>query len=180
MKKKIFKPQDNYHALLLLPWLLISLPFELVLITDYELTLLVIVLCMNIIPTAVFVLVRSFYRIKYVVDDNYIVKFRGKKIVFKIKTEDVEAVFVKKGKWYAIFFVLLSMLCGVEPKDKVFTNISVVFKRCEIIRKEKGEMFGESLKPEEYDDFFEKNDVMSLRKCIRICEIIKKAPIYIK
>ena len=180
-RKKVFKALDVVHCFYWFLFLVIFIPFDLTLIfTPFDLSLLITVLCMNGIPTLIFILVRVFYNVKYIIDERYLVKYKGKKIVFKISIQDVETVFIRKAKWYAFFPFVLALVCGDIPKGKSLTCLSLVYQNCEIVKEEKREIKRPSLKNETYRSFFEHSEFFSLRKCKKICKKMGNDPIFVK
>ena len=67
----------------------------------------------------------------------------------------------------------------MEPESNHMTNISLVFSNCEILKKEKAEIVGTSLKTKDYNDFFEISDVISLRKAIKLCKCLNISPTFV-
>ncbi len=179
-KKYIFKPLDNIFLCYLFPFLLFFLPVDIALFgPHFEINILLIVLITNTVSISVYLLARLIYPIRYEVDSASIVKYRYKKVIFKIQISDIEAIFIKKGKWYSFFPSILCAALGGMPDDTKMTNLSIVFKKCDILKAEKREFIGLSLKQEGYKDHFEMNEVLSLRKCRKICKKTGHKPIFV-
>ena len=56
------------------------------------------------------------------------------------------------------------------------TNFSIVFKECDVLKKEDHDIPTLSLKPEELKDCFEHNEILSFRKCMKICKVMGIEP----
>ena len=177
--KLTLKPLDNYHTHYLFLALIIFVPFDILLLTVFDYMLLWVVLIMNILPFSVFLLIRILYRAKYSIDDICLTKYRGDDIVFCIKNNDIQKIFIKKGKWYSFLQFSFLVALGSSPDEQIMTNISILFKNCEVLKTEKRETLGASLKTAEYEAFFEWNEIMSLKKCVRICKKIGVEPIFV-
>ena len=97
MKKYVFKPLDQIHAYVLVLFLCIMPPLGLMsLFLRHDQRWLITVMVMYGVEFLVFLCVRLFYSVRYVVDDSYLVKYCGKKIVFKVKKSDIKKVYIKK------------------------------------------------------------------------------------
>jgi len=84
-------------------------------------------LFINILPLLVYLLERIFCKYKYVIDERYIIKYKGKKILFKINKEDVKKIIINKTN---IFKQLIFVLDSTASKHnaKLLTNISFSLK----------------------------------------------------
>ena len=181
-KKLVIKPGDNFcFHMLLLCMFVMFFTFDMIAILTREVSAINTTLIAHAVVFCLFALIRIFYWGKYVIDDSYMSKYMGKKLVFKIKISDVEKIFIRKNKWYSFFrFVFFFMLESV-PNGKGLTCISFVFKHCEKIKKVSGEHnYDISLKPDSYNEYFERCDVMSLAKCKKLCKKLNIEPIYVK
>ena len=128
---------------------------------------------------------RILYRIKYIIDDEYLTAYQGKKIFLKIKKSDIEYVCVKKGHWYDIFlfdfFSFLGVLAlSLDFFSDEFSNISFVYKKFEIKEKRKVEILRRAIRPEELKDWHETVEIFSYRQSKKICKLLGKEPIIVK
>ena len=177
IKQTTFKPLDNYHLHWLFSGFLVSLPFNLLLITDISnLSLLITVAIMDTIILFSYIITRMVYPAKYVIEDGYLTKYRSRKKVFQIKLTDIEFVYIKRGKWYSCFVFFIKVVLGTISDESHMAGISILFHRCEVIKKEHRETFASSLKGDDYPDMFEQCDIMSVKKCKKLCDIIGITP----
>ena len=176
-KKYVFKPDDQLHTLYWFTWLIVFIPFDLGLIfMPFRLGLLIAVLCMNGIPTLTFLLVRLLYNIRYVIDEHYLIKYKGKEIVFKVPIGDLDAVSIQKAK-----FPLLKLWYRVTPyghtEEKDLTCLYFVSRKCEVLKQEAKENAYESISNRSTPSFFRQREFFSFHKCKRICRALGMKPI---
>lgn len=179
MKKYTFKPLGQIHAYVLVIFVLIMPPFGVILLfPPYDRQLLIAAAVMYGVEILTFLCVRLFYSVKYVVDDIYIVKYRGNKIAFKIKKADIKKVYIKKSRWFSFFGFVYDLICGHFIKTHG-TCISFVFARCETIKKENYEIPRMSLKQDEDKELFEVCEILSSKKCLTLCKKLSITPIFV-
>ena len=133
---------------------------------------------------ALYFVSRIFYRIKYIIDDEYLTAYQGKKVFFKIKKSDIEYVYVKKGHWYDTFtfdltFVLIGFLGGTDISNESFSNTSFIFKEYEILFRPKTEIWRVSLNFQDRSIFMEMPELFSYRQGKKICKILGIEPIIV-
>ena len=119
-----------------------------------------------------YILIRRLYNISYVIDEEYIFKKRGKKVVFKIKIADLQAIYVKKAKWHSYFEFLIDAFVNEGAKHAHSSSISFIYHNCDVVASETLELSRESLKDQKYRNAFERNEIFSYRQCKKICEAI--------
>ncbi len=180
--KKSFKPTCKIHF----SYVFIYVGLVIFLIFDLRLILfgnLVAFLIAHIAQTIAFILIRIFYKVKYEIDDEYLTQYYGKEITFKIKKSDIEEVYVKKSRWFNVFYVFFSasLSLGSDPIDNIYgSNISFAFHTWETIRQPKTKSLRISLKPEDKKGSFEVSDFFSYRQSKKICKLLGKEPIMVK
>lgn len=179
-KKQIIKPRDNYHTYFLFLAFLVFLPFDLVLLFGFDMLLFKIVLIANSIFIGILAVGRIVYPVKFVFDGEALTKYNGKKIVYKIKLENIEAVFIQKGKKRSFIVFIFQTLCQLKPDGDYMTSISFVFNSYDIKGEAKNTEPYLSLKPKEYNRFYERCDILSFRKCKRLCKFMKITPVILE
>ena len=125
---------------------------------------------------------RLFCNIRYTADSEYLVKTKGKKTVFRIPVKNIIKIYIGRDSRFAYFSFFLA--AAFEPtgfKKTHGTNISIIFKECEILKKENHYATSYhipklSLKPSEYSECFEHSEILSLKKCMKICKIMGIEP----
>lgn len=173
-----FKPLNNIHMLYLIFTLLIFTPFDITLLFHYSPSLLITVVLMNMLPLAIFAIVRMFFNTKYVVDDDYVIKYHGKKIVLKIKISDVNGIYIKKAKWFSFFTFIYEAICSpfTQPHG---TSFSLVFEKCDVIYPLKQEIPRKSLISNNQKDLLEYCEILSFRRCKKLCKKLQIVPILV-
>lgn len=175
-----FKPLDNVHIAVVAVYflffcVLLDIAF---LMSDFSVDFFITVLIVNLFPWIVFISARILYRTKYVIDDEYFTKYKGKTILFRIRICDIKSVYIKKRTWYA-FFAFLIGIFGLVFITKYMTNISMVFKTCDITSKDDHEITRLSLKPQEDKDCFELCEIVSYHRCMQLCKVLKIEPTFV-
>ena len=176
MKKKHeykFKPFDNAYFFIF--GMLYIFPigfFDILAIICRNDALSSVCLIMTILTILAHIFVRIFYHYKYIIDETYLTKYKGKKVIFKVKKSDIKIILVKKAKLSNYIKLFISLVAHYNITSLNITNMSFLFNDCEIIQ-DYGDidMKRESLKGNEYSDYKEYIEILSYRK---IKKIIKK------
>jgi hypothetical protein len=130
---------------------------------------------------ALYFVSRIFYRIKYIIDDEYLTAYQGKKIFFKIKKSDIVYVYVKKGHWYDILIFIFMTMFEQTLFVECCSSISFMFKDCEEIITIKRDGFERiSLVPKEKSNFYEMPEYFSYNQSKKICKLLEIEPIIAK
>ena len=173
----IFKPLDNFHLHFLCVSLFVFIPFDICLfIAPFEVSLLITVLLMNFIPILVYTFIRFFYNIRYVVDDAYVIKYRKNKVVLKIRRDDLDEIYIQKGgmKFFGQFFI--SIIFNTGFSKPFCTTMSFTFRNYDVIAAYNNV---EIPRPSIKDDssMFEYVEILSYRRCMRLCKYLNIEPI---
>lgn len=140
-----------------------------------------IALVLNIIFIILIILHYVFYPVKYVVDDTYLIKYRRKNIVFKIKISDLQKVYIWKPSFTKTLSLVLDIFTVAYNITPNFTIISFLFSDCEIDQNDKETEASKcSLKQKEDGYLCEKNESFSIRRCRKLCKALKIVPEYVK
>ena len=178
MKKNqyIFKPLDNIHAFYMLIFLIVFGFVNIVpILTSLEVFEYIIILSFNAVIALGYFLTRFFFPVKYVIKDDYLIKYSGKNILFKIRIGDIKEVHIKKAGFLDFFHFLYEFVCGSFTKTHG-TCISIAFEHCEIQEEEKHEIPRMPLLEDNYKHLQEIVEIFSYRKCIRLCEKMEIKP----
>lgn len=180
-KQKTIKPLDNFHLHFLFSGFLVVLPLNLLLLTGVEdyLALFVTIMIIDLVILLVYIITRIIYPAKYEIKDGYLTKYRSKKKIFQIKVQDIEAIYIKRGKWYSLLVFFIQTIFATLAEEDTMSSFSIVFKRCEIIKTEKRDTVSPSLKGNSCPDMFEHCDIMSVRKCKKLCKMIGVIPRFV-
>ena len=165
--KHVFKPLDNYHQFLVLGFRSILFFLDLVfLINPSDVFLIYAILIYDFMTVFFYILARLICRERYVIDNEYLTKYRGKKVLFKIRKSDIQQVIARRTRWYAPISCLLALYFVTE----LFTNVSIVFKNCEILKQDQSDLKGDYLY--HGSDCYEWREVMSYHKGKKLCKLI--------
>ena len=175
------KPMSEVHFYIMITCLYLPFfPLEIYAIFGDEKMLQAIMITYVLIVITAYVLYRFFYNVRYTVNSEYLVKTKDKKIVFKIPVEKILGIYIKRASKLGYFpFVLDWIISGSsisKYKKTHGTNFSIVFKECDVLKKEDHDVPCLSLKPEELKDCFEHNEILSFRKCMKICKVMGIEP----
>lgn len=178
------KPWSEIHLYLLLCYLsLLFIPLcPLAILGFFWTPLLIFNAIYTIVMIMLYTLWRLFCNIRYTADSEYLVKTKGKKIVFKIPVKKIIEIYIGRDSKFAYFSFLLA--AAFEPTGFAKThgtNISIIFRECDILIKEENCVTSYhipklSLKPEELNHCFEHNEILSFRKCMKICKVMGIEP----
>ena len=173
------KPMSEVHFYIMITCLYLPFfPLEIYAIFGDEKMLQATMITYVLIVITAYVLYRFFYNVRYAVNSEYLVKTKDKKIVFKIPVEKILGIYMKRASKLGYFpFVLDWITSGSSISTKTHgTNFSIVFKECDVLKKEDHDVPCLSLKPEELKDCFEHNEILSFRKCMKICKVMGIEP----
>ena len=183
--KTIIKPCDSIDIYMLLFGLSVWLPFDITCaLTGFEKTFLLLCVVYNAIVIMTFIFARIFYRTKYIIENDCLTKKRKGNIVFSINSNDIEAIFIKKAKWYDYFYFVfdgfLNEFCFNLMKSHG-SAISIIFYRCNAIKEEYSflDMKRKSLKPDSYCNAFEHSEIMSYAKCVKLAKKLNIKPVFV-
>lgn len=178
-KKYSFKPLDNIHFFYLLLGLAVLIFFDVVLIVvPFELSIFMVIMSLNCIPVIGFVLARVFYNVRYEIEGDVLSKYRGRELVFQIKKEDIEEIYIKKAK--AIDFFGFSYQAILGPFTKPYgTRISIAYYNCGITKQETQEIPRGSLVQDNYKRVNELCEIMSYARSLKLCKMLDISPVFI-
>ena len=171
-----FKPLDNVRNVLfsfLMP--LFSTPFIILLIVIIkepekgEGVAILVALVMLVLPWLVWLASWLFYPFFYVVDEEYLTKYKKEKVVFRVKIADIQAIFINKVRWTYYFKAFLDCLFFYIIRTP--TSISFVFQQCEVLtayKQKNMEVIRNSLKDEKFKHCFEYVEILSYKKAKKI------------
>ena len=178
--KKCFKPLDNIFVFHWLYWVILVFPLDLaMLLLDFEKTITITVLVANLSITLAVGISRLIYRDHYEITDDYMIKYHGKNVVFKVKRGEIKQVLIKKASWYAPFSHAWAIWAG--PLDKPHgSSISFVYESCDIRVEQKVDIPRAPLNPNKNKNLQEHVEICSLRRCKEICNYLKMSPVFIE
>ena len=174
-----------FVLVMLLFGLSVWLPFDITCaLTGFEKTFLLVCVVYNAIAIMSFIFVRIFYRTKYIIENDCLTKKLKGNIVFSINSNDIEAIFIKKAKWYDYFyFAFDSFLNGgsLHLMQSHGSAISIIFYRCNAIKKEYSffDLKRKSIKPDSYCNAFEHSEIMSYAKCVKLARKLNIKPVFV-
>lgn len=98
--------------------------FIIVSLDKFDIEFFITCILINIIPFLVYIIVRVFYPYKYVINDEYLVKYKKNKIIFKIKIKDIKYIVVKKVNIFNYFKFIISLISYYNLSTSNVTTMS--------------------------------------------------------
>ena len=179
-KFKPLKAIQNYIFSLALPLLLLT---NLILIFSPDLDPEVqrVFLLNDLHFIIAYLLGRLLYPVRYTIDKEGVTVYDRKRLVLKLKREQISKVYVRKERWGG-FFKFLFELINSRTIYPHCTSISFCFSESEVCRQRicsiqrKRLMTSLDFKNElcEFNDFF------TYRECMKICKILGIEPIFVE
>ena len=102
-------------------------------LADFDIGFFITCTIITAIPFLVYMFVRFFYPYKYIIDDEYFLKYNRKKIVFKIKIQDIKYIVIKKTNVLNFFKFIISLISGYNLLTSNVTTMSIIYEKCEIL-----------------------------------------------
>lgn len=184
------KPRGEYHTYFLVTFLILPVLLDVAFVIEGETIGIKGLLIYRLSIIAIYISVRLFlYNVKFTVNSECLTKTKGRKIIFKADVKDIVAVFIKKTSKFNIFkfwgCFLLSFIFQ-DPDIVVYTSargtyISIVYKEAYDCSKGKGadRLSQISLKPETMKYCFEHSEILSFRKCMKMCKVMGIEPQFV-
>lgn len=125
------------------------------------------------IPLLVYMFVRIFYSYKYIIDDEYLIKYKKNKIILKIKIKDIKYIIIKKANIIHFLKFIISLISGYNLSTSNVTTMSILFEKCEILNDSNNKEFKrneviENKEPNEKEYV----EILPYRKIKKICKIM--------
>ena len=176
----LFKPLGEYHLKMLSLSLIPIIPLDIgcVLVCLKRLSIEYIITCivLTIVPFLIFIVARLVYPKKYIIDTEYLTKYCGNNITFKIKKSDIKAIIIKRSKPVDYFKFLFDILTGY-PVNPHSCCISFLYINNETRIEEKTELIVPSLQSNT-SEFNEYTDFIPYSVCKKICALLNITPSY--
>ena len=172
------KPLSSLYYYRLIALLTFPLLYDILLLcTPFNIVLFMAAAIYYTVVLLVFFFIRLFYLERYEVDEEYIKKYIGTRILFKLKRTDLLKVYIKRAPWYDYWFYLYDILSGGILTWTHGTCVSFVFKECEVSEQLDKEMPLPSLK-HKYDEKYlsEYVDTLTFREASHLCGILNIVP----
>ena len=180
-KKLSLKPLSEIHTYILVAALLLPLILDISVIFTKHISLAKGLLIYRLLIIAGFIIFRLFiYNVKFTVNSECLTKTKGKKVIFKVDVKEIVAIYIKRKSKFDIFIfwgetLLSAFACMINIKP-YGTFVSIVYKESSVCLEEIREMSLDSLKPITMKDFFEHNEILSFRKCMKMCKVMGIEP----
>ena len=175
--KYIFKPLNNLHLQLTSAFYLIGLFFDIgfmVSLKDgFNVHFLITCLVISAIPLLLYIFARLGYPYKYEINNNYLIKYKNKSIVFKIRVCDIEYIIVKKANVLNYFKFIGSLFIG-DFSTKNLTTMSIIYKKCEVLDESIIYEFDRCKMMNKSGDLKEYVEILSFKKIKIISSLIDK------
>lgn len=171
------KPLDNLHygfmwVVYICPIIPLDIGCLLVCLKSFNLQYFVISIIFTIVPVIALIIVRIACPYTYVIDEQYITKFKGKKVLFKIQKTDLKALIIKKARVFDYLRFLVSLIT-YNLSSSCVTSIAFVFQKCEVLEDySKVEFKRESLKKDLYPNDFEYVEIISYKNIKKLERVL--------
>lgn len=182
--KYTFKSLDNLHLYMLLFIYLCLLPINVmcltVFITSSEKLSLVFFGIGIFVPFLIFLFCRIISPYKYIIDDQYLIKYKGNKILLKVKKVSINEIIVKKTTVFKSL-KFIGSLVAVKLSCSNITSFSLVFNDYDVLTNYNyGEFERLPLLGENKDGFVEYVDIMSYKQIKKISHLLNTKIRFIK
>ena len=180
-KRITVKPLSEIHTYILVAALLLPLIFDIAAIDTKDISFAKGVLIYRLLIIGAFIIFRLFiYNVKFTVNSECLTKTKGRKVIFKVDVKEIVAIYIKRKSKFDFFIfwaeTLLSAIAGTININPYGTFVSIVYKESSVCLEEIREMSLDSLKPITMKDFYEHNEILSFRKCMKICKVMGIEP----
>ena len=173
-----FKPLNNMHLYFMYMFYLLIIPmFDIgciiVCLDEFDVEFFITCVILTAIPFLIYMFVRIFYSYKYIIDDEYLIKSKGNKIIFKIKIKDIKYIVIKKTNVLNFLKFIISLISGYNLSTSNVTTMSIIYDKCEILNDTNNKDF----KREEVVENKEINEkeyveILPYKKIKQICKIM--------
>ena len=121
----------------------------------------------------VYIIVRVFYPYKYVINNEYLVKYKKNKIIFKIKIKDIKYIVVKKVNIFNYFKFIISLISYYNLSTSNVTTMSFIYEKFDIL----DDLNNKEFKREEVVENKEANEkeyveILPYKKIKQICKLM--------
>ena len=180
-----FKPLNNLHLITILYYyIFVAGFFNFFSLINYidnkiiDVYLLISLGVINFIPILGYLLFRMIYPFNYFIDKNYLIKYKGDKVIFKIKIEDIEGIVIKKAHFFDFLILPFSFLL-YDLSSKHLSSISIRYKKCDFIEETIKYEFERIKTIKNKCGLNEYIDILPSRTAKKICKFMSK-PIVMK
>lgn len=134
-----FKPLFHLQAAHFAVFLPIPLFFDIVCLLawclerSFNLQYFITCVVLTLFPVVAFVFVRLLYPFRYVIDEKYITKYKGKKVMLRLEIRNVNALIVKKATWLDHFKFFLMLITRDNLSTSHITSVAFIFDQYEVL-----------------------------------------------
>ena len=173
-----FKPLNNMHLYFMYFAYIFDIAFFdigciIVSLDEFDVEFFITCVILTAIPFLVYIIVRILYPYKYIIDDEYLIKSKRNKIIFKIKIRDIKYIVIKKTNVLNFLKFIISLISGYNLSTSNLTTMSIIYDKCEILNDSNNKDF----KREEVVENKEINEkeyveILPYKKIKQICKIM--------
>lgn len=173
-----FKPLNNMHLYFMYFAYIFDIAFFdigciIVCFDEFDVEFFITCVILTAIPFFAYMIVRLLYPYKYIIDNEYLLKFKRNKIIFKIKIEDIKYIVIKKTNVLNFLKFIISLISGYNLSTSNITTMSIIYEKCEILNDSNNKDF----KREEVVENKEINEkeyveILPYKKIKQICKIM--------
>ena len=173
-----FKPLNNMHLYFMYMFYLLIIPmFDIgciiVCLDEFDVGFFITCTIFTAIPFLVYMFVRIFYSYKYIIDDEYLIKSKRNKIIFKIKIKDIKYIVIKKTNVLNFLKFIISLISGYNLSTSNVTTMSIIYEKCEILNDSNNKDFKREEVVENKEPIEKEYvEILPYKKIIQICKIM--------
>ena len=174
-----FKPLNNLHLIVvslfyICPIIPLDIGCFIVCLDQFDFLYFITCTVFTLAPVVVWALVRIIYPYRYIIDDEYITKLKGKKILFKVKRENLKAIFLKKATFGDCFKFIFSSVSYYNLSTAYLSCISFVFDNYEAVDDNTKEIKRLPLSDGRYPDCREYVEILSYKKAQKVYKTLNE------
>ncbi len=155
------------------PILPLDIGCVIVCLNRFEIEIFITCAILTVLPFLIFIIVRLCYPYRYVVDDKYVSKYKGEKILFKAQIKDLKTIIVRKATLLDYFKFVVSLI-SYNLTTSYVTSISFVFDKYDVFDDfDSTEFKRESLSNGVYSKALEQIEIVTIGDAKRICKLLK-------
>ena len=179
-----FTPSNNLHLIFvslfyICPIIPLDIGCFIVCLSQFDFLYFITCVVLTFTPIAVWAFARIIYPYRYIIDDKYIIKRKGKKILFKIKIKNLKSIIFKKVTILDYFKFIFSLISYYNISTAHISCVSFVFNDYEVLTDyNDGEIKRSPLNCGLYPDCIEYIEIISYKKAQTISKILN-TPLYL-
>lgn len=140
---------------------------------EFDVEFFITCVILTVIPFLVYIIVRILYPYKYIIDKEYLLKFKSNKIIFKVKIKDIKYIVIKETNVLNFIKFIISLISGYNLSTSNVPTMSIIYDKCEILNDSNNKDFKRK-EVVENKEINEKEyvEILPYKKIKQICKIM--------